>query len=63
MKSCQPSWMKQEILECVWPFCIRIFCLRKKKNCIYDETREEHNINMTDCVSKTMDNDVEQALE
>lgn len=25
--------------------------------------KQERNINMTDCVSKTMDNDVEQTLE
>ena len=124
MKSCQPSWVKQKILECKWPFCVRIFCLRKKQNhkkgnlriwendkrksltlqtilqpreyiycpafyhntiylkirlhemmcdiapweqmcgcCIYNETKQEHNINMTCCVYKTIDNDVEQTLE
>lgn len=104
MKSCQPSWVKQKILECVWPFCVRIFCLRKKQNNkrksfllqkglqllpLYHNTiylkillhemmvtmyhegkftgvvfiikqKQERNINMTDCVSITIDNDVEQ---
>lgn len=31
--------------------------------CIYNETKQEHNINMTGCVYKTIDNDVEQTQE
>lgn len=38
-----------------WPLQLIFEC------CIYNETKEEHNINTT--VSTTIDNDVEQASE
>lgn len=31
--------------------------------CIYNETKQERNINKMDSVSTTIDNDVEQMLE
>lgn len=49
-----PSQKHDVELEQIWLICGR---------CIYNETKEERNINMTDCIFKTMDNDVEQTLE